>query len=323
MWNYFALLVLNLNDDTFLYRFVADLKLCLRLVPSGPHNEDITINDGIDSLSFVDLNLQDVGKNTIFVKYNQDSRLLASSLAQGLCKLFSIDPTKANTLASLIQTAIEIGAASIADVLAQLRIVSDPVRQREAMRGSPGTSMLESDAAIIELKPFRAYRTGEVVAFSDPTRSCANKLNDSNLFYGIVSEVSEPGNGGLRYVTLRTGGDSSVSLLSTEVYSFKSAKEVASLQGPSTLSTNRLLQPFLGSGRTSAPSLVPSANNTRPASSPLSEDAAAKAPATENKVPVVDARDVLGALHGLLTRAGIPVSMQNEVCLYLVPLYFR
>jgi hypothetical protein len=270
----------------------------------------IIISDGVDASAFVEPFSKESEKFSIFVKFNQDSRNLAGNLAQGLCKLFSIDPTKVNTLASLIHVATGSRPAAIVDELAQLRIVGDPVRQREASRGIPGTSVLETDAAIIELKPFRAYRIGEVVAFADPSRPCARKHNESNLYYGVVAEVSEPGNGGLRYVTLRSGSDSSISLLSTEVYSFKSAKEVAALQGPSHY-PNRIMMP--SSARFSLSAVASSSTVHRAGSTASQQDPESKPSSSDNKQPVVDTQDVLGALHGLLTRAGIPVSMQNEV----------
>jgi hypothetical protein len=103
--------------------------------------------------------------------------------------------------------------------------------------------------------------------------------------------------------------------LSTEVYSFKSAKEVAALQGPS-YNQNRIIPT---SGRASSTSAASSSAHRTASASASQQDPESKPSSAEQKQPVVDAQDVLGALHGLLTRAGIPVSMQNEVIRVIIP----
>jgi len=160
------------------------------------------------------------------------------AVALGLCKSLRLDTRTAAAVACLIASSTQ-GRAQ--QVLGYLRIGSDVATMRERLRGIPGERIFQNDQDLLELKPFRIFRSGEVVAYqarqpSTPTltnTSTPTKLTDSvgdevedglELRYGRVVSSGETEEGGLRRVVVRAG-EGVVTLLSTQVYSFKSARE--------------------------------------------------------------------------------------------------
>jgi len=133
-------------------------------------------------------------------------------------------------------------------------------------RGWPGQPVTETDQALLELKPFRVFKRGEVVAVSvnhnaanynsmgSSASSTRSTSNNGSLKYGIVvSSGSYDGNidknmreisvtSVLPKLAINIGESSLMNVVSTEVYSFRSTrKAVKPSSKPSSDNTNPAL----------------------------------------------------------------------------------
>lgn len=173
--------------------------------------------------------------------------------------------------------------------------------------GIPGVSVVSVDQCMLELKPFRSFRIGEVVACQQPSAvpSPADELgapSSINYVYAIVVEVGEPGDGGLRKLLLKLGdgGNSLVSYLSTDVYSFRPAREGVSMPRAADQRGGGHSLNFL-SGQES--------------NKPIFPDSSKRAGGSAGLEVGIESSDVMTALQGLLSRAGVPISLDEEVLL--------
>ena len=226
----------------------------------------------------------------------------------------------------------------------------------------------------MQLKPFRLFSAGEIVAYSVSELAAAeqehrdrDKERDNNnserdlmtfvgsppgddgalesetyssesLRYAVVVSVITPQTEaeadntevsaqeavdvidvGLRRVLLKVGGDLTVSLLCTQVYSFKSARELHSLKesesgkaARTSVNSSPTKPPKPGAGAGKKSSVAAGAASARSANipPPLPPAGASKTESRPNLDPIRQT-DVTGALNGLLLRAGIPVSLEQ------------
>jgi hypothetical protein len=187
------------------------------------------------------------------------------------------------------------------------------------LRGSPGEAVASSDHALLELKPFRIFRAGEVVAYDHKVMVATNLGNDGSsssnaavgaamdMRYGRVVSCGESEEGGLRRVTVKTGSGT-VAMLSTDVYSFKSAREAATAGSVSAHNSSSASSATAGQN--------PIGKAARPAPSALGTESAAPDSASlsaGSSVAPVQRDELLSAVSGLMQRAGIPLGADTQV----------
>lgn len=232
----------------------------------------------------------------------------------GLCRALHLDASLATTASLLLSS---LHPADCQRVLTDLRVSSDGATLRESVRGSPGMPLSDMDKRMVELKPFRGYRVGEIVAYDSnelDTRSSVPAVNESeldalpkaNLCYGKVVFVSEEGGALMKKITLRTG-TGTITLLPTAIYSFKSARD------PSLHSS----RPAAGADQKRMPKLMGatrlSIQGGRSATVIDSSDSIGKECVENVDNSTVSKQEVLDAVSSLLHRAGVPLSMEKQV----------
>jgi hypothetical protein len=220
------------------------------------------------------------------------------AIGVGICRLLGLDASVSASV-SLLLASIELGDSD--RVFTELRVASDSATIRERSRGVPGAEVTECDRKMTELKPFRVYRLGEIVAYEkqDPNKK------SKTLHYARVVSISEEGEAGVRRVSLKTDLGV-ITCLPTEIFSFKSAREINS----SMKSVNPVQE------RKSRFSFLSSSNSQKFSSFEIPEDKSTPAQGSQGdqeKDCLVSQNEVVGALQGLLLRAGIPVSLENKV----------
>jgi len=191
----------------------------------------------------------------------------------------------------------------------------------------PGEAVTAADAALIELKPFRTFRVGEIVAVALMDPSAMSSSSTTSLKYARVMSIGsnegvskqDSSDGGLRRISLKVGGTRTVSFLTTDVFSFRSAR---SRDAGNDAARQR---PAEGEGNQSrsfavSSSAVAVTDGAADHATPLRRHNAGRegnAGATSdggNAVPkdYVSRDELLQALSGLLNRAGIPTDLTSE-----------
>jgi hypothetical protein len=252
--------------------------------------------------SITDFNLE-YPSTTIYVNTSHIVPPVTASTAigVGLCKIVGLPPSFASALSLLLDAPTQ---ELIPRILSDLHVGTNAVSVREAVRGHPGVEITDADKAMLELKPFRAYRTGEVVAYVDKNR------NDK-IYYARVLTVQES-DAGLKKITLRTR-DGIEHFLPTDIYSFRSAREINKVASamPVKQQQKGILSSAFGSSLMASQSQNTKSNDTNVQSS------------VQNNIPSiplspVSHNDIIVALDGLLNRAGIPVSLETKVSKYRI-----
>ncbi len=164
--------------------------------------------------------------------------------------------------------------------------------------------MITQDQQLLELKPFRTFRVGEIVAISTSAVSSGSeeKNSEANFIYATVIEIGEIGEGGLRKISLKISENfsksPSVTLFNTEIYSFRSARESAAIHSNQNYANNK---------------------STKGSFVSVNLKNRIGAVGEFNEVPhkssegIIASTDIMSALGGLLNRAGVPVSLENQV----------
>ena len=252
---------------------------------------------------------------------------LSLAISKGLCMLLGLSVQ----LAPALSLMMDHHAYSL-DVLRFLRVkggsfvssASEDVRGRdeEDMRGVPGYPVTLSDRQLLELKPFHTFKVGEIVAYEDGEKS--------NIRYGSIVSTNDhdgtadgndedededvawdPG-AGLQRVSVCTGGRNAIRyFLSTEVYTFRSARQ--SSDGVRKEPPKNLSQRVFAAG---------GGSSTRE----LSSVEVSQQPIDVGPVPpAVGKEDVMLALAGLLRRAGLPLELDIKVglitCSYVIVMW--
>ena len=239
------------------------------------------------------------------------------------------------------------GLALVRGLMDALRVTRDPVSEREARRGLPGCVVTAADMELLELKPFRMFRTGEIVAYEDATlpppplssSAAAPALARVMMRYARVVSAGDSGAAGMRMVQLRIAGSgngsgrgslggeegiggSVVTLLATEVFSFKSARDVAAARAAAASQGQGL---GVTQGQAQGLPVVMGVSSLRPPPPPpptqsLTSQALAGPAGPDTTSPstraagaspgagAVGTTEVLSALNSLLVRAGIPLA---------------
>ena len=195
--------------------------------------------------------------------------------------------------------------------------------------------MTDDDASLLELRPFRVYRIGEVVAYEIPLPSSAIEMDNvsgekgvpeivSKLpaggrekVYGKIVNIGQASEEGIRRLNVKIGA-TVVSVLSTEIFSFKSAREVnvsktaanaGGLRVPAAMAA--LKRSMFGGGS------VKSTNITGPAllgkAVPVDGTIEEEGGVGAGDVSVSNRNELLGAVNGLLARAGVPIDLEQQV----------
>ena len=265
----------------------------MKLIDPKKKGSATQMTESVQSLSYVDYNEQ----SQIYTLYSNISMFfppITASVAVsiGICKIFDLDPSTAASISLLIDS---IDQGDTNRVFNDLRVASDDVTLRERMRGYPGAEVTESDRKMAELKPYRTYRLGEIVAYS-------KEENSNKLYYARVVAISDEGEAGLRRISIKT--DTGIlTYLPTELYSFKSAREVSNQsKGPTSPNTNITFTSLLYGTKKD---LRVESNKEKMNSNIVESNEKSELPVSQN--------EIVGALHGLLLRAGIPVSLENQV----------
>jgi hypothetical protein len=150
----------------------------------------------------------------------------------------------------------------------------------ESTRGDPGVPLTESDISMIELRPLKTYSKGEIIAVKD---------GQQHLVYAVMME----GGGGSHLSRFRVlTGEGEQNLLSSEIYSFRSAP---SLQQQSNTPHERMNQTVVN-GRVLVQNL----------DSAVVEEAI-------TAVPPVDNNELLRAVQDILRSANMSLSDTVEV----------
>jgi hypothetical protein len=275
--------------------FVEFLMTEMNIIDPRQKSSRSQASEPMPSLCFLQFN----EREQIYSLYINSSMLLppvsgSVAIGVGLCRLLGLDASVSASVSLLLES-IELGDAD--RVFTELRVASDTATIRERSRGLPGAEVTKYDRGMTELKPFRVFRLGEIVAYEKD--SLANTRTRS-LHYARVVAISEEGEAGVRRISLKTD-TGVVTCLPTEIYSFKSARDAtSSLKRSNSIQTEKKSRLSMFSG------------NFKPSAEDKTDPVSEGAQVTEKDAPV-NQTEIVGALQGLLLRAGIPVSLENKV----------
>jgi hypothetical protein len=219
------------------------------------------------------------------------------AVSLGLCKLLDLPFSLSTPLSCLIEAAASSSLNSIPHVLSTLRIGTDVKTLKERLRGIPGEKVISEDLPLLELKPFRTFIQSEMIAYEDKSNTSIQLC----MRYGKIIEISETKDDtGLKKVLVKTCGNPAINMLTTEIYSFKSGRNQALSNSLSKNSSKVIESHILGlksSDKLSVP--IPIENNSQINSNKQDLEGIVK-------------NDLLEALNGLLSRAGIPVGLDTK-----------
>eukprot|EP00981_Chlorochromonas_danica_P007847 scaffold1884_cov343-Ochromonas_danica.AAC.64 len=255
-------------------------------------------------------------------------------VALGLCRYLSLPKHMAFAISQgLVEPTVGDGHSPLNYMELFLEGDSDVSRILIHSRGQPGRELIAVDYELVELRPFRHFRVGEVVAVDESEKpsslppplaatagSQSSEKKKKLLVYGKIVKVGEANEVGLRKLDIRT--KALVRLMSTEVYSFRSgAKDPrpSHRDGAGNSLTGLPIPPPSRSSKEVMPFPAPTATATSASSSSLSAINTVNATAgsvAEEQSEVVDQKDVLQAMQVLLRRAGLPLTLDQQVLLY-------
>ena len=245
------------------YRVLSQLRTSLYYHdPRALRADPIRITDDSDTLCYQD-------GSVLYVNASLLSHTITLSVAvsSGLCRVLSLPLSYAPVLAMLIAS-----PDNMDNVLTQLRL--DSSVSSVTSRGVPGVEVDSSDLALLELKPYKKYNVGEIVAYEEGEKYC----------YGRVVAIEEDSMLGKVAVRTRNGV---VHMLLTSVYTFRPAG-------------------YLAKRGTTAP---PSSKQKQTVVKKITE--VSKGPEDTG----ISHDELMKALHSVLERAGIPLSLEESVVL--------
>ena len=243
----------------------------------------------IGGLSFVDKTQSPDVHVFVNMSLVQHPVTVEAAISIALCQILDLDISIASSLSFLLTSPPD----NLSTVLTSLRVGIDSATVRERLRGHPGEKLTSADESLLELKPFRVFRQGEIVAYDLNTKSgpASDSIPLSTLRYGKVIHVDETkGEAGLKRLLIKTGEGTS-SMLTTQVYSFSSARTVGEKGSTNDNSRHNLFR--------------------SPGQDTVKVKTAVMASKQEKADPV-SKEEVMDALQGLLVRAGIPASIQTK-----------
>lgn len=321
-------------------RFVASLPT--RLVLSDPRRDvaetdlSIAAASGGGSLMFIQQNdsTQSLShhQHTLYINESMITPPISKEIAvcMGVCKYIGLDIALSTPLACLLTSA---SGQHMQRVLSTLRLGSHPSTVRERMRGVPGERVCGCDLTLLELKPFRTFRQGEIVAYSQAlsttipalkedssssSTSSSDSLFPTTLYYGRVVSIGEgaSGEGGLRRIGVRGGGGLTITMLTTEVYSFKSTRSGGEARaGKESITSGMGRKGDISPRNQGVMGKSPSKeNHTLGKSKALAVGGGGEVEEKRVNDPV-SRSELLEALGSLLSRSGIPADLDRDTLL--------
>ena len=268
------------------------------------------------------------------------------AVSLGLCSFLQLDFALAASIACILRAAASSPAPAasapvsglvpvpvpVPMIAEMLRMRCDGAELKELLRGQPGEPLTYHDLQLLELKPFRVFRVGEIIAYFHKEGGRAEGAEGAGGWrYGrIVSVGPADGVSGVRQVFFRCDASAVSSLLSTEVHSFRSARTaLESGFGPGPMAgagagAGAGAVVGVGAGakkgegdaaagrRSSLLSFLPAKKGNKDGEmASLQQSSAVDTAASEAGGP--DQRNLLEALNGLLVRVGVPVSLEQRV----------
>jgi hypothetical protein len=300
-------------------RFVESLRTEMAVLDPRSQGRGAEVTESMDCLCFVQSVTEgvDVLINTSMMKPPITS---AVAIGIGLCRVLHLDASLATTASLLLSS---LHPADCQRVLTDLRVSSDGATLRETVRGSPGMPLSQMDRAMVELKPFRGYRLGEIVAYDAndaevasemcAEATCTSTARQPILCYGKVVFISDEGEAILKKISLRTG-TATITLLPTAIYSFKSARDptLHASEGATSQKRFSVTSKLMGVSGLKGP-----ARNAKDGDTPTAAAASGGSDVLDHvdreSAGAVSRQEVLGALSSLLHRAGVPLSMEKQV----------
>lgn len=303
-------------------RFVKVLRTAYRLRPEYQRRNANTVSTASSMPQ-----RSSIGNETLFFMHHEKSTLLISrrmlsltcnalsyeiAVSLGLCSLLHLDFSLATSIACILRAAnhSSTSGSGSGDPVSDIPMIAEILRMdcesaelKELLRGQPGEVLTLSDLQLMELKPFRVFRIGEIIAFED--KSSAHR-------YGkIVNVGSASGVSGVRQLFFKSDSSGTVSsLLSTEVFSFRSARETAHKdkdEDKPGQKAGSILSGILSFQSRGAASVKEEARKG-PIPLPPAPGSRTTKPSSQG-----DDLDLMEALDGLLVRVGVPVSLEQRV----------
>jgi hypothetical protein len=313
--------------------FVRSLQTGLKFIlPNKQTLSIVAVNDhqsggsgSHQSISFVE-SVNGGAESTLLVNVPavQSPITMEIAVCSGVCQVLSLDITLSTSLACILTAAVSVVHAQTAQsgdnepsgaalhLLNLLRIGNDQHTVRESLRGVPGELVTEGDKTLLELRPFRVFRQGEIIAYEE---SAVGSDGDESVLasvpvsagatrYGRIVSVGEASETGIRRLTVKIAANAVCVKLSTEVYSFKSAREVGSAPQQRASSSSGGAVHNRQTASSAAHSHAPIASSTLQTSSTSSSTTLSAH---------IGQDELLSVVSGLLTRAGVPVSLEQQV----------
>jgi hypothetical protein len=149
-------------------------------------SEDTTVGAGVTQSLFYIRFAGDgpscLPSTTLFINHSLLAAPVTAEVAVsiGLCRLLGMETSLAPSVACLLCAPQGYRAG----MLSALRVGCHPSLAREKLRGMPGERVTDTDLQLLELKPFRIFRQGEVVAFESKSLASmpAMVLGDADPF---------------------------------------------------------------------------------------------------------------------------------------------
>ena len=287
-------------------RFVQDLATTLVLVnPADPRQESSVFasnsTDNLDRPLFY-LHCPPQQRSILYVNVGRSRTTginIEVAISLGICQLFHLDRIFASMIAEVMTIQEKDGRMNLAEVY---HLKDDFQASQFLLRGSPGALLTSTDLALIELRPMRLYRVGEIVAYEELEggATAINASHGNKYYYGKIVAVGEANDMGVRKLDVKTGRGVQ-KVLSTSIFAFKSARGTvpaneSTLSPSSVISWMTRSSVTVPSTQTSSSGVVGNINNS-----------------IKQESDVIHRDELLSALHGLLDRAGFPVTLNQKV----------
>ncbi|RYG70211.1 hypothetical protein EON64_00775 [archaeon] len=295
-------LAVDIALSTLQLLFVSRLHTSFYLIDISSRRvlQELTGDSGDEPAVFLDKHANPIVLYVSIGSLNGYLHSLDMLLACGLCTLLGLSKEAIFPVAEFLKSLGDTGS-STEDIERMLGLRSVTGQGSECNRGVVGQELVDMDYSLAELRPFRVFSAGEIVAYGDiPDQQQAGQT----LYYGKVVSVGEANEAGLRKVEVRTEAGTQ-KLLSTQIYSFKSARTGGRDVGSSSRGSSTPIASFKATGAIQAAvtGSAVSANSTvgQQPTQTLASDL------------TVERGDILQAVQSLLVRVGLPLQLDQQV----------
>eukprot|EP01052_Picozoa_sp_SAG31_P027338 SAG31_NODE_2551_length_5512_cov_1.835027_1_plen_1069_part_00 len=237
-------------------------------------------------------------------------------LAQAIGHRLQLHPAVQLSLAPLLRSHIS-AVATIPRLLDGMRICESGGVATSVRRGTPGAVLLEEDRAQLQLRPLRSYTSGEVVAWkSDEVDADGRQI----MRYGTVvapgsghldqnnCDALATGTTSLQTIEVRLDKQIVKRLLTTSIYSFRSNRNGRAPATETRLSLASHPSSLQQTPQASTNALELGITSRDPHD--RMEGAEAGRQGVDDRT--VSKREVVGAVHDLLTMLDLPLSLQQQ-----------